>query len=133
MKKKELGFKNLILGGLFLLSILFISANGEAWSKYTGENAKDKKVAKQVYELGKKYGVWAVSENDCIMSVYITETLYRQMLFDKVSGKKIVRSWVRILHKNYDGKGMVCVYYDNVEVIRGSANWKGEIKVKYIE
>jgi len=120
---------------LILFIAIAFSATADTFHKYSGETQKDIAYAKKIYNTFNKYGVLAVEVSEMMMFVHITETLYREFLYDKVTGKQIIRGWARGLQQSTGEKVVdITVLFDNTTVITaGYSLWKGEIIVKYHE
>ena len=111
--------KKLIISLIFLLTLVTsVFAGEKTFTKYTGKTSKDIELAKTVYEMGKKSGVVAVEVEESIMIVHVTQALYRNMFYDRVSGNSLMRSWHKLIAQHYSKHniGTVWLYVSGQKV-----------------
>lgn len=112
-------------------------ADNKTFNKYTGESQKDIEFAKRIYEAMYDSGVLAVEVNGSLMAVHVTDSLYREMYHDRISGNKIMRNWQKMVSQNWNGKGIgtVYLYVDNQKVAQCEATgfFATEVKVKWYD
>lgn len=127
----------LMNGNLLLYKNLVTYADAGTYSEYTGKTQEDISLARIVYEAGKNTGIIGVEVSDGIMVVNVTMELYRQMYNDRISGNQIMRSWQKMIAKEYDKTngliGTVDLYVNGQEVAQCEASMWGEVKVKWFD
>lgn len=122
---------------LMLLVILFVvitSGNVFACSQSGGKSNKDKQVASKMCSVFKSITeILMMSVQDSILYVDVSRDFYNAMRFDKITGTKLVQSWMNGLRQETGNKAVtVWVYVDTVKVIEGNTSWSGEDQVKYL-
>jgi len=102
----------ILILSLILTPTTLISVQGETFTKYIGKSAKDIGFAKMIYEAGASFGIKAVEVEESIMIVHVTEEVYRDLFYDRISGNRLMRNWQRLIAQNYgsDNIGTVWLY-----------------------
>lgn len=118
------------------LSILILSSTVPvfACSLSDGESEKDKQVAERICKVFKDIpDIRMISVQETILYVDISREFYGEMMRDKLSGIKMIKTWMRGM-RNESGEQIVTVwvYVDKIKVIEGNTSWTGEDKIKFL-
>jgi len=123
----------------FLISlILFLSIiplqSAYACTKSEGKTDKDKKVASKMCSVFKDIpDILMMSVNESILYVDVSRDFYNAMQLDKISGIKLVKSWMSGMRQETGNKAItVWIYTDKIKVIEGETSWTGEDNVEFL-
>ncbi len=105
-----------------------------ACTKSHGKTQKDKDVAAKMCSVFKEVpDIIMMSVNESILYVDVTRSFYNLMQQDKITGTKLVKSWMNGMKQESGQKVVtVWVYTDKIKVIEGQSSWTGEDKVKFL-
>ena len=135
----EVVMKKLIFTLILLVTFTtLVFAQGKTFTKYAGGSAKDIGFAKTIYEMGEKNGVKAVEVDETLMTVHVTEKLYRGLFYDKISGNRLMRTWQKLLSQNYEkgnnlGTVWLCVEGQKVAECTTEGFWGTEVVVEWFD
>lgn len=105
-----------------------------ACTKSEGKTEKDKKVATKMCSVFKDIpDILMMSVNESILYVDVSRDFYDAMRLDKISGTKLIKSWMNGLRQETGRKAVtVWVYSDKIKVIEGDTSWTGEDEVEFV-
>jgi hypothetical protein len=118
-----------------ILFVFLISDEASACEKSTGKTEKDKEVAKKMCAVFKEMpDVEAMTVDDSILHVDVSEAFYRQLASDRDRGSQVVRNWMTGLQQESGRRSVtVWVYWDKKKRIEGDTTITGEKRVRFLQ
>lgn len=105
-----------------------------ACTKSEGKTEKDKEVASKMCSVFKSIpDILMMSVNESILYVDVSRDFYNAMQLDKISGTKLVKSWMNGMRQETGKKAItIWIYSDKIKVIEGQTSWTGEDEVEFL-